>query len=283
MLKKLTITLAAFAMSASFAWADVATNKQLVLDMMENVFAARDAAAVDTYFTEDYIQRNPMLPSGSAVIKKFLSLPVDPDKPTPPPSELHRIMGEGDLVATHSTYYNFGPKPMVAFDVFRIEDGKIAEHWDNLIPLRDAPNPAGRTQVDGATEITDLDQTAENKALVTGLLEGMFIGGEKLDITQYINPASYAQHNPDAGDGLQGLQALMKANAAKGMKMRYDEIGIVVAEGNFVLTGASGALGDQPTAFYDLWRLEEGLIVEHWDIIAPIQTENLPKGYPGKF
>lgn len=283
MLKTLTTTIAAIGFSASFAWADVAANKQLVLDMMQNVFAARDAAAVDTYFTEGYIQRNPMLPSGSATIKNFLSRPVDADAPTPPPTELHRIIGEEDLVATHSTYYNFGPEPMVAFDVFRIEDGRIAEHWDNLIPLRTEPNPAGRTQVDGGTEVTDLDQTEANKALVTELLEHMFIGGEQIDITQYINPALYHQHNPDAGDGLQGLQALMQANAAAGMKMRYDEIGIVVAEGNFVLTGAAGALGDQPTAFYDLWRLEDGLIVEHWDIIAPIQTENLPEGYPGKF
>ncbi|MDP5360178.1 MAG: ester cyclase, partial [Paracoccaceae bacterium] len=75
------------------------------------------------------------------------------------------------------TYYNFGPEPMVAFDVFRIENGKIAEHWDNLIPLRDEPNPAGRTQVDGATEVTDLDQADANKALVIDLLERMFIGG----------------------------------------------------------------------------------------------------------
>ena len=172
---------------------------------------------------------------------------------------------------------------MVAFDVFRIESGRIAEHWDNLTPLRDAPNPAGRTQIDGSIEGTDLNETEANKALVIDMLERMFIGGEQLDITQFINPARYLQHNPDAGGGLDGLQALMQANAAAGMKMRYDEIGIVLAESNFVLTGASGALGEQPTAFYDLWRLEDGLIVEHWDIIAPIQTENVPKGYPGKF
>lgn len=283
MFRTLTTTLAVIVMTASLSWADVATNKQFVLDMMRDVFSARPADAVDTYFTEDYIQRNPMLPSGSATIKTFLSRPVAPNAPTPPPSDLHRIIGEGELVATHSTYYNFGPKPMVAFDVFRIESGRIAEHWDNLIPLRDAPNPAGRTQIDGSIEVTDLSETEANKALVIDLLERMFIGGEQLDITQFINPARYLQHNPDAGDGLDGLQALMQANAAAGMKMRYDEIGIVVAEGNFVLTGASGALGEQPTAFYDLWRLEDGLIVEHWDIIAPIQTENLPEGYPGKF
>ena len=283
MLRLFVTAAAVLGMSVLTAMADVDANKQLVRNMMANVFAARDASAVDRYFAEDYIQRNPMIPSGSAPIKTFLSKPVDPTAPKRPKNELHRMIGEGDLVATHSTLHNFGPKPLVAFDVFRIEDGRIAEHWDNLTPLRATPNPAGRSQVDGVVEITDLHRTAANKALVLELLTRMFIGGEKLNIAKFINPAKYLQHNPDAGDGLKGLQALMKANAARGVKMRYDKIGIVVAEGNFVLTGASGAFGDQPTAFYDLWRLEEGLIVEHWDIIAPIPTENLPEGYPGKF
>jgi predicted SnoaL-like aldol condensation-catalyzing enzyme len=282
MLKTISTTLGAVALSASAVWADAA-NKDLVINMMTDVFAARDARAVETYFAEDYIQRNPMVPSGTAPIIAFLSRPVDANAPARPANEMHRIIAEGDLVATHSTLYSLGPKPLVAFDVFRIEDGKIAEHWDNLIPRRAVPNAAGRTQVDGSSDVTDLDLTDANKALVVDLVEKMFIGGARIDITQYINPASYAQHNPDAGDGLQGLQKLMADNAAKGLKMRYDEIGIVVAEGNFVLTGASGALGETPTAFYDLWRLEDGLIVEHWDIIAPIQTENLPNGYPGKF
>ncbi|GAB5446452.1 nuclear transport factor 2 family protein [Gymnodinialimonas sp.] len=283
MFKPLSLTVMVFMATAGLAQADVAANRQLVLDMLEYVFAARDPDAVQTYFTEDYIQRNPMLPSGSATIEAFLSRPVDPDAPVPPPTELHRIFGEGDLVATHSTYYNFGPTPMVAFDVFRIEGGRIAEHWDNLTPLRSEPNPAGRTQVDGATEVTDLDQTQANRELVLDLVERMFIGGERVDVTQYINPTLYLQHNPDAGDGLQGLQDLMAQNAASGMAMQYRDVGLVVAEGNFVLTGAEGTMGDQPTAFYDLWRLDDGLIVEHWDVIAPIPTENLPEGYPGKF
>ena len=46
---------------------------------------------------------------------------------------------------------------MIGFDVFRVEDGKIAEHWDNLIPEQ-PKNPSGRSQIDGATEITDLGQ-----------------------------------------------------------------------------------------------------------------------------
>lgn len=283
MKKIFAATLGIIGLSASIVFADTATNKELVLNMMEDVFKARDASAVDDYFAEDYIQRNPMIPSGSAPIKMFLSKPVDENAPKLPANEVHRIFAEGDLVATHSTLYNFGPKPQVAFDVFRIEDGKIAEHWDNLTLLRDTPNPAGRTQVDGSTEVTNYEHTEANKALVTDLVLRMFINGEKLNITEYINPKKYLQHNPDAGDGLQGLQEFMKTIAAKGLKMRYDELGVVVAEGNFVLTGSGGTFGDQPTAFYDLWRIEDQLIVEHWDVIAPIQTENLPEGYPGKF
>lgn len=281
MLKLLAIAVGAVAVFTNTALADVATNKEIVTNMVAEVFGARDVDAVDRYFTPDYIQRNPMVPSGSAVIKKFISAPIE--GASAPPNERHRIIGEGDLVATHSTLYGFGPVPLVAFDIFRVEDGRIAEHWDNLTPLREERNPAGRSQTDGWTEVTDLDKTAENKALVIELIEKMFIGGERLDVTQYINPAKYLQHNPDAGDGLKGLQELMAANAAKGLKIRYDEIGIIVAEGNFVLTGVAGARGDTPTAFYDLFRLEDGLIVEHWDVISAIQTENLPDGYPGKF
>lgn len=283
MLKSLTCAAAALAVCATSIFADIAANKEIVRNMVEEVFVGRNVDVVDAFFTETYIQHNPMLPSGSAVNKEFLSDRHDAKPKEKRPNEVHRMIGEGELVATHSTYYNFGESPLVAFDIFRIEDGRIAEHWDNLQPLRDAPNPAAHTQTDGWTEVTDLDKTAENKALVIELLEKMFIGGERLDVTQYINPAKYLQHNPDARDGLQGLQELMAANAAKGLKIRYDEIGIVVAEGNFVLTGVAGAQGDTPTAFYDLWRLEDGLIVEHWDVIAPIQTDNLPDGYSGKF
>lgn len=47
--------------------------------------------------------------------------------------EVARVIAEGDLVAVHGVYYGFGPDPMVAFDLFRVADGKIVEHWD-IVP-----------------------------------------------------------------------------------------------------------------------------------------------------
>lgn len=283
MFKKIALTAAAFGMSATFAVADVASNKALVATALNEVFAKGNVEALDTYFTETYIQHNPMMPSGTAPLKMMLSQPKDPNAPKPQPNEIHRVIGEGDLVATHTTYYNFGPAPLVAFDVFRIEDGKIAEHWDNLAPLADQPNPSGRTQVDGAVEITDLDKTEANKAVVVELIEKAFINGEKIDITQYISPVTYLQHSTNVADGLEGLGQMLAYVEENNIDFYYTEIGLVVAEGNFVLVGSEGVFGEQATAFYDLFRLKDGLIVEHWDVIAAMPGDDVPEGYPGKF
>ena len=274
-------TLAALAVSTTFALADVATNKANAVTAMTDVLAKGNSAKVAEYFADPYIQHNPMGQSGVAA---FTALVEKVGKGPGLGLEVARVIGEGDLVAMHSVWTGFGPTPLVAFDVFRFnEDGKIVEHWDNLQPVADTPNPAGRTQVDGETEVTDIDQTEANKALVVELLDRGLIKGEKLDFTQYINPAKYLQHNTMAGDGLEGFGQLMQTLAEQGKPLSYSKVHLVIAEGNFVLTGSEGKLGDTPTAFYDLFRLENGRIVEHWDVIADMPAGDLPNGYPGKF
>ena len=57
----------------------------------------------------------------------------------------------------------------------------------------------------------------------------------------------------------------------------------MIGEGNFVLTMSEGTLGEDPTAFYDLFRIEDGLIVEHWDVIAPMPAADALHNEAGKF
>ena len=71
-----------------------------------------------------------------------------------------RAFEDGDYTFTQTEYNFFGPK--AGFDIFRFEDGQIVEHWDNLSVITE-PNPSGRTQFDGITEIKDRDKTAANK------------------------------------------------------------------------------------------------------------------------
>lgn len=82
-----------------------------------------------------------------------------------------RVFADGDYVVAHTDYNFFGPK--IGFDIFRFEDGKIVEHWDNLQTKPESANPSGHSMTDGATKIVDLDKTAENKQIAENFVKGM--------------------------------------------------------------------------------------------------------------
>ncbi len=192
-----------------------------------------------------------------------------------------RAFEDGDYVFTHTEYDFFGPK--IGIDVFRFEEGLIVEHWDNLIEVQ-PPNPSGRTQTDGNTEITDKDKTEANKSTIKAFIDDVLLNHENEKITTYINPTKYLQHNPAVADGLEGFGAAMKYFAENGLVMEYEKTHKVLGEGNFVLAMSEGKFGKgDHTAFYDLFRLEDGQIVEHWDVISTIPKESEWKNKNGKF
>ena len=103
-------------------------------------------------------------------------------------------------------------------------------------------------------------------------------------LATYINPNKYIQHNPSIADGLEGFGAAMKYFAENGLVMEFTKVHKILGQGNFVLALSEGKFGKgEHTAFYDLFRLENGQIVEHWDVIAPIQPASDWKNTNGKF
>ena len=111
------------------------TNKELVLAGIKGVFIHRDPSVLDRLFSQDYRQHNPQIPNGTAAIKGLLAnLPADFRY------EPGLAVAEGDYVWIYGRYLNWGPKPMVAVDIFRVENGKIAEHWD--VMQEEVPAPA---------------------------------------------------------------------------------------------------------------------------------------------
>jgi predicted SnoaL-like aldol condensation-catalyzing enzyme len=103
------------------------SNKDFVVKAMTELLINQDITAVDRYWAEDYIQHNPAIKSGSAEVRAAFAQPPAGFK-----YEIGMVIAEGDLVVLHGRYTGFGPKPFVAVDIFRVEDGKIAEHWDVL-------------------------------------------------------------------------------------------------------------------------------------------------------
>lgn len=253
-----------------------------IADMIvQALFVDFDVEAAKTLLATDYIQHNPTVPTGAAPVLGFIPALQESGLEI----EVHRTIAQGNLVAYHSTYTNatlFGGDTLIGFDVFRIENGKVQEHWDNLQPLA-GPNPNGNTMVDGPTFIKFRSETDANKELAQGLVTTLLIEGNVTAAPEFISSVSYTQHNPDIADGLDGLFEAFEALAAANMLFVYDSQELVVAEGNFVLIGSAGSFGGDPTAYYDLFRIIDGLAVEHWDVIQPIPPAEEFAHTNGKF
>jgi predicted SnoaL-like aldol condensation-catalyzing enzyme len=111
-------------------------NKALVMDAMTRLFQRHDASAVDHLYSEDYVQHNPDIPQGREALRRLVE--------TLPPSvhyEPGLVIAEGDLVAIHGRIRGWADEPQVVVDIFRVEAGKLAEHWDVL--QNEVPAAAG--------------------------------------------------------------------------------------------------------------------------------------------
>jgi predicted SnoaL-like aldol condensation-catalyzing enzyme len=251
------------------------TNKQKVVALLKSLETG--ASEPMAYINPNkYIQHNLMAGDGLSGLGELL-------KQLPPNSakvNTVRVFADGDFVFTHSEYNFFGPK--IGFDIFRFESGKIVEHWDNLQEII-VKTKSGRSMIDGPTEVTDIDKTTKNKKLIANLIIDVLQAKNPSKITDYISTEKYFQHNPAVGDGLAGLGAAIEELNKAGMPMKYIKTHKILAEGNFVLAVSEGVFLKKDVAFYDLFRLENGKIVEHWDVIENILPKDQWKNKNGKF
>ena len=231
-----------------------------------------------TFINPDkYIQHNLMVGDGLAGFGEFMkNVPKGSIK-----VNIIRAFSDGDFVFMHTDYQFFGPK--AGFDIFRFEDGKIVEHWDNLTVKADSANPSGHTQFDGTTKITDLAKTESNKMLVKDFVATILIKGQYNKLSNYFNGDNYIQHNTAIGDGVSGLGKAMAAMAKQGIKMIYSKNHLIIGEGNFVLAVSEGDFAGKHTSYYDLFRIENNKIAEHWDVVEQLLPKSEWKNNNGKF
>lgn len=247
-----------------------------------NTFATGDTQTAASLLDENYIQHNLAYGTGEAAFLGSVEyLASAPAKTT---VNNIRAFEDGDYVFLQTVYNFAGAGEQVAFDIFRFdEDGEIAEHWDNLAALAAEPNPSGRTQVDGTMELTDPDKTEANRELVENFLYDVMQGNDLGKTPDYFDGDTYIQHNTAIADGVSGLNAALAALADQGIQMIYDQVHMVLAQGNYVLAVSEGTYGGVPTSYYDLWRVEDGKIAEHWDVMETIADGSTWQNQNGKF
>ncbi|MBW5447677.1 SnoaL polyketide cyclase [Cohnella sp. CFH 77786] len=253
------------------------SNKDKVVEVLKGLETGDPAAALKWISADKYIQHNLAFADGRetlvGAIRQLKGAGVTYD--------VQRVIEDGDYVAVHSLVNLFGSK-FAVFDIYRFENGKIVEHWDNLQELAE-PNPSGHTMVDGTTEITDLDKTEENKEIVKKFVNDVFMGGNIAVMPTYIDGETYTQHNPMFGDGLSTVMKAFEGMAEQGVKVSFDKIHMVIGEGDFVLVVSEATFNGIHNAIYDMFRVKNGKLVEHWDVIETIPPKDQWKNTNGKF
>jgi len=110
-------------------------NNTIVLQAYQELFGDHDLTALDRYWAENYIQHNPTMTDGRDAVKQLLEKMGVSHWPKQK-VDVKRIIAEGDLVMTQVVQPKFGDSPeTVIVDIFRVENGKIAEHWDVMQPV----------------------------------------------------------------------------------------------------------------------------------------------------
>lgn len=236
-------------------------NKCTVVKGVQAFLVHKDQSALQKYWADNIKQHNPMVGDGSAALKDLGSHITS--------FETKRVLGDGDYVVTHSLCKGFGPTPMIIFDIFRLENGKFAEHWD-IMQAEETNTVSGRSQIDGPNIVIDQELTEQNKRLIQDFMDQVVLGHKHDLMPQFINTTTYFQHNPHVGDGLAGFGKAMQEMKAKGQKMEFTKVHKIIADGNFVFTFSEGEYAGKHVAFADLFRIDSGKIVEHWDCIQPI-------------
>lgn len=276
----------------------LAANKRLVWDMWRTVVEAGHVEAADRFLTEDYIQHNPTLPTGRDAFKANLGAFVErqDEVAAEVQGSLVTIVAEGDyVVMAFVTEYEeldgSGSYTSTHFDMFRIENQRIAEHWDSIrlrggeeVPSPEDGGPVPVVGVQGEAQLewlhSDDTQLRENKRLVFDMWRHMPEAGKEELAPLYMDPI-YIQHNPNATTGRDGVVEYFSQRPDTPIApFLEDPLIAMLAEDNLVVQVLQEERPhpDRPGEIYyvpwfDMFRVQNGRLAEHWDTAA---TGELP-------
>jgi predicted SnoaL-like aldol condensation-catalyzing enzyme len=109
---------------------DASANRELVRRALTEAFIDKDASAIDRYWAGPaYIQHHAQMPNGTDMLKGFVGM-IGPTVSY----EIGKIVAEGDIVMVHSRHNLLTPEMMIAVNIFRVQDGRLVEHWEVMQP-----------------------------------------------------------------------------------------------------------------------------------------------------
>jgi predicted SnoaL-like aldol condensation-catalyzing enzyme len=144
------------------------TAKELVLAATVGLLDNRDLGSIDKYFGPTCVQHSAFLADGIDGLREFVT-----GLPREFRYERARALSQGDVVALHGRYHGIGAGPLIAWDLYRVADGRIVEHWDGR-QAEVTDTVSGHGMLDGPTEVTQPGATAANQRIVELATQGLF-------------------------------------------------------------------------------------------------------------
>lgn len=279
------------------------TNKRLAYDMWRKLINAGQVEAADQYLAPDYIQHNPSFPTGREAVKEIFSsfVPRQEVAPEIVQDPVVTIIAEGDyVVMAFVTEYDepdgTGTYTSTHFDMYRFENGMIAEHWDSGQIQRGAQTPdfgnGGPVPVVGTQGLAQLDmlynddpQLFANKRLVFDLWRHIPEAGREELADIYMDPI-YIQHNPNAATGRDGAKAYFAMRPDTSIDATLeDPLVAMIAEGDLVVQVLQEERPhpNKPgeiyhVAWFDMFRIAGGRVIEHWDTASKGELPAIMQG-----
>ncbi len=224
---------------------------------LEGIAGGKAREAVEAYTGHRYTQHSTGVGDG---VEGFLAF-FEPFVARNPKREIEivRIFEDGPWVFC-SAYQslNDGAAQWVTMDMFYTDpDGLILEHWDTIAPY--APETVSGEDMVGGVKDVDLDaDSVANKALVLEFTKQVRQQGDVTIIDQFVAP-DLVQHAPLIGAGRAGLAEWL-SSASGTYEMLFHHMG----QGDFVLTYGKRHAAGKDIAVFDLYRVADGKIAEHW-------------------
>ncbi len=231
------------------------SNRTTARDALEQFFIQKDMSAIDRFWKDPYIQHNPVAQSGVQnfrnVFQSFLSSIQ---------YEIYGVWAECDLALVLGHYEGTG----IIFDMFRLDEGKFVEHWDSYGGLA-SPNIKN-----AVFRISNLDESHDNREKIMSLYEDVLIPGDGNIALEKFGPY------------LNESRLLSRDYLGQHHNRDYKKVHHVVADGNYVFVLAEATENGQSNAIYDLYELENGLVIAYWHSRRE-RPSNPPADFPGIF
>jgi predicted SnoaL-like aldol condensation-catalyzing enzyme len=257
-------------------------NKAVVRQVYDEVFAKGNTNLVNQLFSEIYIQHNPNVINGREAFVDFVKFlgSLNP----PPVITVKHILADGDFVAVH---WHASVTPanefsgQSGFDLFRLDNGKIVEHWDVIqdVPVQSASGNSMFSdlfQYPGKPPKLTESKEEINKLLALVAYDGVFNRHRLEFLDVFFAGENYIQHNPFVGNGTAAVAAILDVITPAGSQLRFKHAvadgDLVFVHSQFLPPGADPNSEFTGAAVADIFRLVNGRIVEHWDALQTVPS-----------